>query len=125
MSVPAPAVPVSAERVRNPYAVASIVLAAIVTVITITDRVLSLAAPSIQASAHLSVAGLSALFAVVGAAGVAVALAAAVLGAIGVTRPGLPHALAAAGLGIGITAAGSYLLTYLATAAVAGSGVLG
>ena len=121
MTAPASAIE---PRPRNPFAVVSIVLVAVLLALTLTTRVLTVFAPAIAQSAHLTSSTIGALFSILGGIGVLLALAAAVLGLIGVTRPGLPHGLAAAGLGIGVTSAVGYVLVSLADLAVAGTAVL-
>jgi hypothetical protein len=114
MTVPAPA----AERVRNPFAIVSLVLVVVLLIQTVVSRALAFAAPSIAASQHLTTSSIGLALGLVGGLGVIVALAAAVFGLVGVTRPGMPHGLAAAGLAIGITSAVSYVLVSVATSAV-------
>jgi hypothetical protein len=114
MTVPAPA----AVRARNPFAIASLVLVIVLMIQTLVTRSLTIAAPSIAASMHLASSSLGTLFGLLGAVGIVIALAAAVVGFLGVTRPGLPHGLAAAGMAVGITSAVSYVLVYAANSAV-------
>jgi hypothetical protein len=116
MTVPAPAP--AAVRARNPFAIASLVLVVVLMIQTLVTRSLTFAAPSIAASMHLASSSLGMLFGLLGAVGIVIALAAAVVGLLGVTRPGLPHGLAAAGMAIGITSAVSYMLVYAANSAV-------
>jgi hypothetical protein len=119
MSAPDVPVGVAPPAARNPFGVVSIVLAVVLLAVTILTRILTVAAPAMAQSLHLGIGAVSGLLNGVGIVGVVVALAAAVVGIVGVTRPGLPKALAAAGMGIGITAAASYVLVYALDNAVA------
>jgi hypothetical protein len=108
MTAPAPPAP---ARAGNPLGVASIVLAAVLVVFGIGTRIIGYAAPSIAASAHLPASSFGVIFGALGGVGLVVGIAAAALGIVGVTRPGLPHALAAAGMAIGIFVIVSWIVS--------------
>lgn len=114
MTASAPAI----ARTGNPFARASLVLVVVLLVVTLGTRILAVVAPAIAARAHLPVVGISSLLGAAGLVEIVVALAAGVVGLVGVTRPGRPHGLAAAGMGIGFAAAASTGLIYVANLAV-------
>ena len=108
-----------APRARNPFAVASIAIAVVLVVVTLAGRVVAIALPAIVQSAHLPVASIAPLLSATGIVGLVLAIAAAALGIMGVTRTGLPHGLAAAGMAIGITSAATFVLVSALDAGVA------
>jgi galactitol-specific phosphotransferase system IIC component len=114
MTAPATA---SAPR-SNPYAIPAFVLAVLVVVVMLASRVVSVLAPALTYAWHLPIVALGTLIQGLGIIAVAMAVVTAAIGVAGVTRPGRPHGLAAVGLGVGVTAAATYLLNLLASALV-------
>jgi hypothetical protein len=106
-------------RVGNPFGVVALVLGIALVVLGIVTRVLAYAAPSIAAATHASAASVGVLFTVTGVLGLLLGIAAAILGIVGVTRPGLPHALAAAGMAVGIFSVVSWLVGTVSTPLIA------
>ena len=118
MSVVTADAPALAGR-SNPYATWSIGLAIAVTVLAILSRITTFLAPAISARWGLPAGVLGGVLGALGGLGLILAVAAAVVGGIGVRQRDRPHLLAAAGLAIGATAAVTYLLNLVSVTLVA------
>lgn len=114
----APAIP-AASSARAPFGILSIVLAGIVLLVTLAGRIVAVALPTLARTAHLSPASIAGALNAMGVVGLVLALAAAAIGIIGVTRPGSPHGLAAAGMAVGITSAATTVLVFALDSSVA------
>jgi hypothetical protein len=102
-------------RVGNPFGVAAFLLSAALLLLGVVGRVLSYTAPLIVRDSGSSVSAITAIFTVTGVIGLLLGIAATVLGIIGVTRVGRPHALAGAGAAIGLVQVGSWIVSTIGT----------
>ena len=119
MTASAP-VTASPPRTANPFGLVSFLLAAALVLLGIATRILTYTAPSFAASTGASAASIGLIFTVTGVVGLLIGIAAVVLGIVGVTRPTLPHALAGAGMAVGVFQVVSWIVGTISTPIVAG-----
>jgi hypothetical protein len=121
MTAPAPApagAPPTPLRPANTAGTVGFVLAIVLLVVGAIGGVLSTLLPWIVSSAHLPVSSFGAIIAVPNILGLLLGIAAVVLGIVGVTRRGLPHARAGAAIAVGAFVVVSFVVGEAAVAIV-------
>jgi hypothetical protein len=111
MTASAPVTGPAPRTAGNPFGLVAFLLAAALLLLGIVTRILSYALPQIVRDSGASVSTFTLVFAVTGVIGLLIGIAAAILGIVGVTRPGRAHALAGAGLAIGIFQVGAWIVS--------------